>query len=201
MSEYGSRIFADVRPFSPGDEEDAQARAQRVADCAAAFDMVRFDAVRDALRSAPEAIGPIARASMGDVLADANFFELQRFCDAVDHVDGLVNGSAGIEPILNSGVRAVREALAPGRTGAYEFYLADAFDVALAAARAELADAQADLDAARGRTLDADRGSAKARRRLERRVHRYAGRCRRSASGGSARASRSADVLSVHGGA
>jgi DNA mismatch repair protein MutS2 len=152
-SEYGLRIFAGLRPFAPGRERAAQARAQAIADCAAALGVERLDAIRDALRTAPDAIGAIARASMGDVLADASFFELQRFCDAAERIDGLASAWAGFEPSFNAGVRAVRDALEPGRTGTYAFYLADAFDGALGAARSELARAQAEMDAARSRAL------------------------------------------------
>jgi DNA mismatch repair protein MutS2 len=152
-SEYGLRVFADMRPFVPGEEEAAEARAGQIADCAAALDAVRLDAIRDALRTTPDAIGAIARASMGDALADANFFELQRFCDAAERVDVLVNSAVDVKPIFNAGMRRVKNALEPGRTGTYGFYLADAFDAALAAARSEMARAQADFDASRGRAL------------------------------------------------
>ncbi|MEO6836584.1 MAG: hypothetical protein ABI231_11870 [Candidatus Tumulicola sp.] len=151
VSEYGERVFADLRPFKPGEEAAASARAQRIAGVAATFDSARLDAVRDALRGAPDAVGAIARASMGDVLADANFLELQRFCDAIARVDSLGAGVPGIEPVANDAVRAAGRALEPGRSGKFGFYLADAFDGRLAAERAELARAQAEFDAARGR--------------------------------------------------
>jgi DNA mismatch repair protein MutS2 len=151
-SEYGLRVFADLRPFEPGAEDAAQTRAERIADCAS-LDPDRLDAIRDALRSTPDAAGAIARASMGDVLADAAFFELARFCDCAVRVDGLIDGALRFEPICNAGLRRVSDALEPGRTGAYEFYLADAFDNALARARARLVDAQAALDDRRDRAL------------------------------------------------
>ncbi|MGA8532887.1 MAG: hypothetical protein WB615_02125 [Candidatus Tumulicola sp.] len=152
-SEYGVRPFADWRPFAPGEEAAAQRRAQQVADCAAAFDEERLDAIRDAMRAAPDARGAIARASMGEVLADADFLELQRFCDAAGRVDEFIGTAIGSRPIVTTEVRGLSQALEPGRTGTHAFYLADAFDAALAAARSELKGAQAGFDASRARAV------------------------------------------------
>ena len=152
-SEYGERIFLTLRPYAPGDEASARARTRRVADAAASLDDARLDAVRDALRGAPDAAGAIARASMGEVLADADFLELQRFGDAIARVDGLVSGALGFEPIAGDAVRAAGRALEPGRSGKFGFYLSDAFDAGLAAARSQLARLQAEFDAVRGRAL------------------------------------------------
>jgi DNA mismatch repair protein MutS2 len=156
-SEYGARVFAGRRPFAPGEEAAAQAHAQHIADVAAALDETRLDAIRDTLRGTPpDAVAAISLASMGDVLADANFLELQRFCDAIDRVDALVGTSPGIEPVANEAVRAIARALEPGRSGASGgFYLADTFGGTLAAARSDLAETQAEFGAARGRAVAA----------------------------------------------
>ncbi|MBV8116712.1 MAG: hypothetical protein JOZ01_01970, partial [Candidatus Eremiobacteraeota bacterium] len=148
-SEYGLRIFAGAGPFVPGEEEAAQARARRIADCASALEVERLDAVRDALRTAPDVIGALARASMGSVLADADFFELAQFCDVAANVDALITGAPGFAPLHNRGVRELQAALAPGRAGSYQFYLADAFDAKLADSRALLERAQRDFERAR----------------------------------------------------
>jgi hypothetical protein len=153
-SEYGERVFAELRAFVPGEEAAAHDRARRVAGVAEAVDIERLDAVREALRGAPDAAGAIARASMGEALADANLLELQRFCDAIERVDGLMSGIPGVVPVANDAVRAVARALELGRTGKFAFYLADAFDLALSAARTRLAQMQAEFDASRGRAVE-----------------------------------------------
>ncbi|HVA33133.1 MAG TPA: hypothetical protein VNG31_03225 [Candidatus Baltobacteraceae bacterium] len=152
-TEYGEREFVKLRPFSAGDEAAAQARCQRIAAVATAAGAACLDAVREALRAAPDAVGAIARASMGDVLEDADFFELQRFCDAAERVDALLAGVEQVGAVRDDAVQATARALDPGRTGKYGFYLADRFDADLGATRAALSAAQAELDAARGRTL------------------------------------------------
>lgn len=153
VSEYGERVFAELEPFRPGEEDAAQARAQRIAGVAKAVDGTRLDAVRETLRAAPDAAGAIARASMGDVLGDANFLELQRFADAVTRIDALLAGAPGFPPLEDDGVRDVARALELGRAGKFGFYLADSFGAELAAARAALVRVQAEFDAARGRAV------------------------------------------------
>jgi hypothetical protein len=150
-SPYGKRRFAELRPFGPGQENAAATRAQTIAAIATELDAQRIDALRAALGAVPDAAGAIARASMGDVLADPSFLELQRLCETIDRVDALTSGAASVRAIFDDAVRAVAEAIAPGRRDDGGFYLADAFDPRLATARDDLARAQAELDAARGR--------------------------------------------------
>jgi DNA mismatch repair protein MutS2 len=152
-SEYGERIFAGGQPFRRGDERLAGQRAERIAGVARAVDDARLDAARDLLRSAPDAVGAIARASMDDVLTDIHFFELQRLIDAVERVDVLFDGVPGISAAANQGARDVAAALEPGRSGKFGFYLADAFDAALAGARARFLNAQTEFDLSRGRLM------------------------------------------------
>jgi DNA mismatch repair protein MutS2 len=149
-SDYGDRVFALLEPFSPGEEARAFARATRIAEIAAAIDASKLDAAREAMRAAPDASAAIARASMGDVLSDPNFLELQRLFDAMSRVDALLAG-AGVPTLATDAVRSVARTLEMGRSGKFGFYLADAFDVTLASARDRLAKSQAEFDAARGR--------------------------------------------------
>ncbi|HKU81513.1 MAG TPA: hypothetical protein VJP76_05010 [Candidatus Tumulicola sp.] len=150
-SAYGERSFAELRPFARGRENEARARALEIERMAAAVPE-RLDSIADALRNAPDALGAIARASMGEILDDADFLEVQRWCDAVERADALLDGlRAGAG---NAGVRAVREALESGRSGKFGFYLADEFEPGLAAARGELQRRQAELDALRGRAIE-----------------------------------------------
>ncbi len=152
-SEYGERVFAHVQPFSGGDERLARERAERIAGVAQAVDAARLDAARDLLRSAPDAAGAIARASMDDVLTDVHFFELQRLIDVVERVDALFDGVPGLPAAANKGSRDVAATLEPGRSGKFGFYLADSFDVALSGARAHFVHMQTEFDVSRGRLM------------------------------------------------
>jgi hypothetical protein len=153
-SEYGRRVFAECAPFTRGDEERASERSCVIDALAQAADAARLDAVREALRAAPDASGAVARASMGDVLGDAALFELQRFCDAVARVDSLLEGIAPAGAIGSAAVRETALALEGGRAGKFGFYLADGFDPALRQARERAARLQAEFDAARGRAVE-----------------------------------------------
>jgi DNA mismatch repair ATPase MutS len=151
VSAYGDRAFAEILPFRAGEEAAAQQRAEEIAAAAAALDAERLDGIRAALAQLPDAAGAIARASMGDLLDDPQFLELQRFCATIERVDGSLASWSRRERLSNDGVRAVREALAPGNRNELGFYLADAFHTELKAAREHLDRAQAELDSARGR--------------------------------------------------
>ena len=150
-SEYGLRAFAQRRAFSPGEEALAAAHAERIASVASAVTPSALDAMRDVLRRAPDAAGALARATMGETLADPQFLELQRCFDAVAAIDRYLAGIAQVERCSNDAVRAVTAGLEPGRSGAFGFYLADAFDPNLVHLRSEVAQAQAHIDAHRGR--------------------------------------------------
>lgn len=154
-SEYGMRRFSELRPFVTGEEEAAQQRAVRIAKCADALELERLDALRAALGALPDSAATFARAAMGDALDDAAFFELQRFCDGAARIDTLLGDAVDAAPACNAGVRAVRDALEPGRVRSSGFYLADAFEIRLGSARAKLRSAQAQFDAVRGRAFAA----------------------------------------------
>ncbi|HUZ50273.1 MAG TPA: hypothetical protein VMW12_11155 [Candidatus Dormibacteraeota bacterium] len=150
-SEYGLRAFAALRAFAPGEEARAAACAQRIARVAASLEPSRLDAARDVLRRAPDAAGALARAAMGEALADVQFLELQRCFDAMIALDALLECAVDAEPCANDAVRQVVAALDPGRSGAFGFYLSDAFDPRLGEGRKALTGSQAQVDAARGR--------------------------------------------------
>jgi DNA mismatch repair protein MutS2 len=153
-SEYGRRVFAELAPFAPGEEDRASQRSSVIDALARAADVARLDAVRDALRAAPDASAAVARASMGDVLGDAALFELQRFCDAAGRVDSLLEGIAPAGAVTSDAVRETAAALENGRAGKFGFYLADGFDSSLRDARERAARLQAEFDAARGRAAE-----------------------------------------------
>jgi hypothetical protein len=148
VSDYGRRVFETLEPFAPGQEAEATANAREIATAASALDPSSVDAIRETLRNAPDATGAIARAGMGDALSDVNFLELQRFCDAVERVRGLLAGAPVAAPPDCAGISRVLER---GRSGKFGFYLGDDFDGDLATARAVLHAAQAEYDAALGR--------------------------------------------------
>jgi DNA mismatch repair protein MutS2 len=144
LSPYGWRRFAELVPFGPGEESAAQSRAERIAELAGELGAERVSALRGALTEAPDVSGTVARASMGELLEDPDLFELLRFCEIVQRVE-----------ISNEATRDVARSLASGKSLTGEFYLADAFDSELAAARDALADATAELESVRGRERDA----------------------------------------------
>lgn len=151
VSPYGERVFEALRPFGPGEESAAQARCDAIARCEAAMPPDRLDAIRGLLADLPDVVGALARASMGDALDDAALLELRRFCATIERIESLTAEYPERPVIFNDAIAAVGVALAPAGRDASAFYLADAFDAKLAAARALLGREQAELDAARGR--------------------------------------------------
>jgi DNA mismatch repair protein MutS2 len=153
VSVYGERLFDQIEPFVPGEENRARERALRIAAVSAAADGGRLDAVRNVLRNAPDVSAAMARASMDDVLTDAHFYELLRLSDAQDRIDELLEAIPGLPKAQTPGSCVIGRTLEPGRTGALGFYLADAFDAELATARGNLSRAQAEYDSAVGRAV------------------------------------------------
>ncbi|MGA2759784.1 MAG: hypothetical protein ABSF08_05635 [Candidatus Cybelea sp.] len=150
-SPYGSRLFAELVPFRPGNEAAAESRARDIAEIAEQLHPDQVSGARALLEQLPDIAGVIARASMGEMLDDPSFLEVSRFCEMLERVDALLPANALESRIASEATRAVTAALAPGRNEAAGFYLSDAFDAELAAARAACAQAQAEVDAARGR--------------------------------------------------
>ncbi len=142
VSEFGRRAYAEVAPYRPGQEHDAQLRSQEIADLARTLGAERIDAMRDVLRSSPDPLPAISRASMGDVLEDANLLELLRFLDAAKRTQ-----PALVADCLN----VLAASLEIGRAGKFAFYLSEKFDDELAAARAAADRVQAEYESARGR--------------------------------------------------
>jgi len=151
VSDYGRHSASSIVPFAPGEEMQAQQQAQTIVDAAQRLDASRIDAIRDALRFAPDAVPAIARAGMGGVLSDANFLELQRFLDAVSRIDALLDAGGFEFKVGNDATAQLSRALERGRAGKFGFYLADDFGPHLAKARAQAAQTQAEFDSARGR--------------------------------------------------
>jgi DNA mismatch repair ATPase MutS len=154
VSPYGRRRFDELRPFRPGEEREAQSRAQRIVELAAKLRPEALVAPRRLLESIPDVVAHAARAAMGEVLDDPDFLELLRFCDSLARIDTLLAGTSLVPRLANETTRMVEVALAPGRDEVAEFYLGDAFDADLATARGNYAHAQAELDAAHSRARD-----------------------------------------------
>lgn len=150
-SEYGRNVFETIEPFAPGFETAAQSRARFIGELARALDGARLDAIRDALRAAPDATPAIARAGMGEVLGDANLLELQRFLDAAGRVDALLIASDAPLRVPTGDVADLIAILERGRRGKFGFYLADEYDARLAESRGIAEREQAEYDAVRGR--------------------------------------------------
>ena len=151
-SAYGDRVFERCVPFVRGEEGQAAARARRIAAIASALNRETLDAMREIFRNVPDAASAIARASMGDVLSDANLLELQRFFDACIRFNTLAYGVDALPETATEAIVECSRRLELGRAGKFGFYLADGFDSTLGGARAALAQAQAEYDAVRGRT-------------------------------------------------
>ena len=133
----GRRARQRERTFRPGDEAVARAALERVDRLAREHDAASLATLRATIGAAPDPGAALVRARAGGVLGDVDFFELQRFAGAL--------AAAGLLPAQS----VLRERLAPGGTNDRTFYLADAFDAGLAAARAEAAARQAAYDTAR----------------------------------------------------
>ena len=161
---YGKERFEGLEPFVPGEETAAGARAERIVRIADALDEAKLDAAREVSRNVPDAGAAVARASMGDALDDANLLELQRFFDACALLDALTASCDELPRCASASVRACAAVLERGRAGRFGFYLEDAFDASLAAARAAFEKAQAEYEAARGR------GAAAAATALDREI-------------------------------
>jgi DNA mismatch repair protein MutS2 len=154
ISPYGSRLFSELVPFRPGDEAAAQARARRLAEVAERLHPDLVSAARSLLEQLPDIAGIVARASMGEMLDDPSFLELRLFCEMVERIDASLEASALGQRVGSEATHSVSEALAPGRSEAAGFYLSDAFDAELAAARVAYAQAEAEVGTARGREQD-----------------------------------------------
>lgn len=141
VSAYGERRFSELRPYRAGEERLASERARGIAQRADAMDPESVEGGLTVIAGLPDVAAIVARAAIGDVLEDADFYELLHFCHGAERLDG----------IANAATRVVASALAPGRCAGSAFYLADAFDDALSAARSAMSDAQAELEAVRGR--------------------------------------------------
>lgn len=151
-SAFGRRARDDERPFTVGDEDAARAALERVAAVARECSADDLTAIQNAIARAPEVAPAIERARAGGTLADSDFFELGRFLDALDDVAKRAQTPALRDFGALAGGGALRTALAPGRAQTGTFYLADAFDAALADERAQTNHAQTMLDLERSRS-------------------------------------------------
>jgi hypothetical protein len=141
------------RAFAPGDEAAASAMLARVDALARTAGSSRLGTLRAAISWVPDPSAAITRARAGDVLADVDFFELGRFLDALGTVGAEARGDAFPSIDLPQADAALAAALAPGRGDGRSFYIADAFDPGLAAARGESASRRAAFDSARSRLV------------------------------------------------
>ena len=88
QARMASNSSPTLEPFCAGsrDAGGCSRRAHRAHRRDAMMKRSSMHGARD-LRAGPDASSAVARASMGDALDDANFFELQRFFDACDALD------------------------------------------------------------------------------------------------------------------
>lgn len=145
VTEFGRRAYAQIAPYRPGQEREATLHSQAIADLARTLTGEQIDAMRDALRSSPDPLPAISRASMGDVLEDTNLLELLRFLDAAKRTQ---------PSLIADCINALAASLELGRAGKFAFYLSEKFDGDLASARSTADRAQAEYDSARGRLAE-----------------------------------------------
>jgi DNA mismatch repair protein MutS2 len=159
--DFGRRARAAERAFRPGDEVAANEAFACVVTLAREVSAARLAALAAAIAAAPDPSAAFARAAGGGVLDDVDFFEVSRFLDALAELAPLASHPLFATVLPPADMSTLRTELAPGRTPERTFYVSDAFDAALAAARRASAAAQAGYDLARSR--------------LAARVARYAG--------------------------
>jgi len=149
VAELGRRARKRERFFVSGDETPARAAIGAVVRAAEALERDTVEGLRREIAAAPDPSVLLERAIAGDPLADTDFFELQRFVDVVRAVRDLAgNVSPGLVDIPEA-LEDLETALAPGRTPARSFFLADGFDPELARTRGEAAFRREAFDAAR----------------------------------------------------
>lgn len=134
-SEAGRRAYERIVPFAAGEESAARDRLERVANLAREVPRASMDALRDALRRAPDPLPPLGRIAMGETPGDPQLLELQRFLDGAARVDALLHAAGIALRHAGPAAREVSEALEPGRSGKHGFYLDGKFDAALAKTR------------------------------------------------------------------
>jgi hypothetical protein len=145
---FGRSALERRRAFAPGDEPAALAAMARVLEVAHSVPVDRLERLREAIAGAPDPLPIVARAGAGEVLSDADFFDLVRFGDALAAIAAPARDAVLDVPRIDAKLAA---ALAPGRVGGATFYLDDAFEHGLASARGDAARRQAEYDAARSR--------------------------------------------------
>jgi len=109
-------------------------------------------AFAESLRGVPDVTAPAARAALGETLPDDVLLQVARFCDGAVRLadrlrDSALGQAADAETIATPALRALSTSFARGRTSGGGFYLSDAFDPALRAARGELQRTQRAVDA------------------------------------------------------
>jgi len=145
---FGRRHDETIAPYGPGDELRAHAEIADVAELAARLERDGVTRLRAALRAVPEPSAIVARARAGDPLNDADFYELGRFVDALDVFARAWDGAGGEASRRPPVLEALRDLLAPGRSGG-EFYLAAEFAPGLHEARAAVERAEERYEALR----------------------------------------------------
>jgi DNA mismatch repair protein MutS2 len=145
---FGRRHDETIAPYAPGDEIRALAEIAGIVALARMLDLDGVARLRAALRAVPETSPILARARAGDPLTDVDFYELGRFVDALAGLARAWDAAGGVAARRPPTLDALHAILAPGR-GHGGLDLADTFGPGLPAARAALADAEAQIDARR----------------------------------------------------
>jgi DNA mismatch repair protein MutS2 len=151
-SDCGVRALASWEPFARGNEAAASARASMVYDVATRTGDEELRVFAESLRVVPDVTSPAARSALGEALPDDVLLQVARFCDGAVRLadrlsDSALNEAADAGTIATPVIRALCASLERGRTSGGGFYLSDAFDPALRAARGDLQRTQRAVDA------------------------------------------------------
>lgn len=156
----GRRAVEGMKPFRAGEEAEASARADRVAALAESSDAGTLQDAAAVLAASPDIAPVVARAQLGETLADYDFLQLLRFGDAAARAGELLPPFKSA--VGNEALDALRSSLEPSRSEGRGFGLAGDREARAALVRAQAAfdsrrrEALSDAAAALGRSDVAD---------------------------------------------
>ncbi|MBV9103669.1 MAG: hypothetical protein JO060_08760, partial [Candidatus Eremiobacteraeota bacterium] len=149
--DFGRRAREREHVFVLGDEAQAREAIARVYAAAEDVPPETLAQLCEAVLACPDPGMALARVLGDATLTDADLFELSRFVDGLERVRNLMSNVALGGVAVPPWPQALALTLRDGRTPQRGFYLSDAFDPELSAARAEAAALRARFDAERTR--------------------------------------------------
>ena len=149
--DFGRRAREREHVFVLGDEAQAREAIARVYAAAEDVPPETLAQLCEAVLACPDPGMALARVLGDATLTDADLFELSRFVDGLERVRNLMTNAALAGIAMPPWPQALALTLRDGRTPQRGFYLSDAFDPELSAARAAAVALHARFDAERTR--------------------------------------------------